>query len=85
MKCYRILYTIDNTAFMVYAKDSVEALKKARERNVRELDEVEYEKEEDYIIDEFTIDTNGTGILAFYDCYSVHERKDIIYENRIKG
>ena len=84
MKCYRVLYTPDNTAFMVYAENETDALLKARNRNLNELDETEFESEKDYLVDEFTINTNGTGILAFYDCYAVYERKNVTYEDRIK-
>lgn len=87
MKCYRVLYKPDNTAFMVWGHTKSGALLKAMARNDLELnneDEREYAwNEELYIIDEFTPDTNRTGILAFYDCYEVYERKGVTYNNRI--
>lgn len=74
MKCWRVLYKPDNTAFMVWADTKELALDKARKRNISELDDITEEGIEDYIIDEFTPDTNKNGILAFYDVYSVFER-----------
>lgn len=72
MKCWRILYVPDNTAFMVWAESEEAALKKARERNRKELDTEEYVEE--YKIDEFTPETNEVGILVFYDIYTTFER-----------
>lgn len=74
MRCWRVLYKPDNTAFMVWAGMRRDALKKARARNVLELENSEGESASDYMVDEFTPDTNGTGILAFYDVYSVNPR-----------
>ena len=78
MRCWRVLYKPDNTAFMVYADSEEEALDKAIKRNLKELDITKDEEGEDlkdYLIDEFTLKTNGTGMLAFYDVYSTFERE----------
>lgn len=72
-KCYRVLYSGDDTAFAVWAESEEEALKKAMERNDSELEE-ETDKI-DYLVTEFTPETNGTGMLVFYDAYQVRERK----------
>ena len=37
MKCYRILYKPDNTAFMVWAENKQQALDIAHEKNKKEL------------------------------------------------
>lgn len=74
MKCWRVLYKPDDTAFMVWADIKEIALEKVRKRNIEELDVPEEECIDDYLIDEFTPETNGVGILAFYDVYSVFER-----------
>lgn len=76
MKCWRILYKPDDTAFMIWANTEEEAFKKVKERNENELDKGNDTSKADYLIDEFTPKTNETGILAFYDVYSVFERKD---------
>lgn len=73
MKCWRVLYKPDNTAFMVWAETEQIGLDKVRKRNLKELENTE-DSLEDYIIDEFTLETNGTGMLVFYDVYSVFER-----------
>lgn len=75
MKCWRVLYKPDNTAFMVWAETEEIALKKVRERNIYELDNPEEECINDYIIGEFTPKTNNIGIIAFYDVYLSFERK----------
>lgn len=72
MKCWRILYVPDNTAFMVWAESKEAALNNARERNCKELDTNDCV--DDYIIDEFTPETNEVGILVFYDIYTTFER-----------
>ena len=81
MKCFRVLYKPDDTAFMVWADTEDDAFEKAKTRNISELDtsldeETEGASRSDYVIDEFTPETNGTGILVFYDVYTVFERKD---------
>lgn len=73
MKCWRVLYVPDNTAFMVWAESKEEGLNKARKRNIKELN-AEEDCSENYIIDEFTPETNDVGILVFYDIYSTFER-----------
>ncbi len=73
MKCWRVLYVPDNTAFMVWAESKEEGLDKARKRNIKELN-TEEDCSENYIIDEFTPETNDVGILVFYDIYSTFER-----------
>lgn len=75
MKCYRVLYTPDNTAFMVWETSEENALKKVRPRNCKELPEGTEESQNDYIVDVFTPETNGTGILAFYDVYTTFNRE----------
>ena len=67
MKCFRVLYKPDDTAFMVWAETEEKALELARTRNLKELANDHNEGPEDYLVDEFTPETNGTGILAFYD------------------
>ena len=84
MKCYRVLFKPDDTAFMVWAEDERAALTKARERNRYELDKTSEDIEENYLVDEFSPSTNGTGIMAFYDCYAVYERKDVFYDERVR-
>lgn len=84
MKCYRVLYTPDDTAFMVYAASEEDAIGKVMKRNIEELNDGSGLDDKEYIVDEFTVDTNGTGIIAFYDCYSVHNRNNVTYEERIK-
>lgn len=86
MKCWRVLYKPDNTAFMVWAYTESSALIKAMKRNQAELnDPKQYDLGEDnYIVDEFNLETNGSGVLAFYDCYSVYERTNVSYNNRIQ-
>ena len=76
MKCYRILYQPDDTAFMVWAETEEKALELARTRNITELENADDEGPEDYLIDEFTPESNGTGILAFYDVQACFERND---------
>ena len=72
MKCWRILYVPDNTAFMVWAESKEAALNKARERNRKELGAKDCV--DDYKIDEFTPETNTVGIIVFYDIYTTFER-----------
>lgn len=76
MKCWRVLYTPDDTAFMVWAKTEDQAFEKVKERNMNELDEGGGDSRTEYLIDEFTPETNKTGIMAFYDVYSVFKRKN---------
>ncbi len=77
MHCFRVLYVPDDTAFMVWAETEEKSIEKVMERNIAELDkEGEGLNRSDYLVDEFTPQTNDTGILAFYDVYSVFERKD---------
>ena len=75
MKIYRVLYTPDDTAFMIYAESKEQALEKAIKKNI---DELEYPDDadnlKDYLIDEFTPETNNTGILTFWDVFTVFPR-----------
>lgn len=75
MKCFRILYTLDDTAFMVWAETEDQALEKVRERNRSELTNTD-ESKSDYKIDAFTPETNDTGMLVFYNVYEVFERNN---------
>ena len=77
MKCFRLLYTVDNTAYMVYAKTEEEAFIKVSDRNYDSLNEDNRDdalRRENYIIDEFTPETNGDGILEFIDVNNTMER-----------
>ena len=76
MKCWRVLYVPDNTAFMVWAESKDIALDKVRKRNINELENIK-DCVDDYLIDEFTQETNDSGILAFYDIYETFERNSI--------
>lgn len=75
MRCWRVLYKPDNTAFMIWAETKEMALKNVRRRNLSELENAE-DCVDDYLIDEFTPETNDIGILVFYDVYSVFERSN---------
>ena len=76
MKIFRVLYTPDNTAYMVYAETEKEAYEKASRRNYRDLVSDSYDalRRDLYDIVEFVPDTNGDGVLTFYDIYDTFQR-----------
>lgn len=77
MKCYRILYKPDNTAFMVWAENKQQALDIAHEKNKKELPTDQEIDITDYHAVEFTPGTNSIGILTFYDIYETFERMNV--------
>ena len=85
LKVYRVLYVPDDTAFMIYAESVEQALEKAIKKNI---DELEYsdgvDNMEDYLIDEFTPETNNTGMLTFWDVYTVFPRNCTPYYHMTK-
>lgn len=77
MKCFRFLYKPDNTAFMAYGNSMDEAFERVSKRNYDDLDEERTQafNRENYLCDEFTPETNGNGVLVFYDIYNTFPRK----------